>query len=68
MIGTLLRLGWINLRRDRVAQMMTFALPVMFFSIFALIFGHQRNATQRIHLPVVDEDHSEYSARLVAAL
>jgi ABC-2 type transport system permease protein len=68
MIGTLLRIGWINLRRDRVAQAMTFVLPVMFFSIFALIFGHQRTTTQKIHLPVVDEDQSDYSARLVKAL
>jgi ABC-2 type transport system permease protein len=68
MIGTLLRIAWINLRRDRVAQAMTFALPVMFFSIFATIFGHQGNATRRIHLPVVDEDRSEYSERLVKAL
>lgn len=68
MIGTLLQIGWTNLRRDRVALAMTFALPIMFFSIFAQIFGHQRNVTQRIHLPVVDEDQSEYSRRLVAAL
>lgn len=68
MIATLLRIAWINLRRDRVAQAMTFALPIMFFSIFATIFGHQGNATPRIHLPVVDEDRSEYSMRLVKAL
>lgn len=68
MIGTLLRIGWINLRRDRVAQAMTFVLPVMFFSIFALIFGHQRSTTQKIHLPVIDEDRSDYSGRVVAAL
>jgi ABC-2 type transport system permease protein len=68
MIGTLLRIAWINLRRDRLAQAMTFALPIMFFSIFATIFGHQGNATRRIHLPVVDEDRSEYSERLVKAL
>ena len=68
MIGTLLHIGWINLRRDRVAQAMTFALPIMFFSIFATIFGHQANATQKIHVPVVDEDRSEYSGRLIKAL
>jgi ABC-2 type transport system permease protein len=68
MIGTLLRIGFLNLRRDRVAQALTFLLPIMFFSIFALIFGHQRNAMQRVHLPVVDEDHSDYSQRLVKAL
>jgi ABC-2 type transport system permease protein len=68
MIGTLLRISWINLRRDRVAQAMTFALPIMFFSIFATIFGHQGNVTPKIRLPVVDEDRTEYSVRLVKAL
>jgi ABC-2 type transport system permease protein len=68
MIGTLLKIGWLNLRRDRVAQALTFLLPIMFFSIFALIFGNQHKTTQRIYLPVVDEDRSEYSARLITAL
>jgi ABC-2 type transport system permease protein len=68
MMATLLRIGWINLRRDRVAQAMTFALPIMFFSIFATIFGHQANVTSKIRLPVVDEDRSEYSNRLIKAL
>ena len=45
MIGTFLRIGLINLRRDRVAQALTFLLPIMFFSIFASVFGNQRNAT-----------------------
>ena len=36
---TLLRIGWTNLRRDRVAQALTFLLPIVFFSIFASVFG-----------------------------
>ena len=32
---TLLRIGWLNLKRDRVAQALTFLLPIVFFSIFA---------------------------------
>ena len=68
-MGTLLRVGWINLRRDRVAQALTFVLPIVFFSIFALVFGQQGNtSTARIRIAVVDEDHSEVSARLVEAL
>ena len=59
-MGTLLRIGWINLRRDRVAQALTFVLPIVFFSIFATVFGGQRDAsTARIRIAVVDEDHSE---------
>jgi ABC-2 type transport system permease protein len=68
MIPTLLRIGWLNLKRDRVAQAMTFALPIMFFSIFALIFGQQHNSTPRTFVMVVDEDRSVYSGRLVQAL
>jgi linearmycin/streptolysin S transport system permease protein len=68
-MGTLLRVGLINLRRDRVAQALTFLLPIVFFSIFATVFGGQQNAsTSRIRVGVVDDDHSEVSGRLIAAL
>ena len=50
-MGTLLRIAWINLRRDRVAQALTFILPIVFFSIFAMVFGQQGNAsTARIKI------------------
>ena len=39
---TLLRIGWMNLKRDRVAQSLTFLLPIVFFSIFASVFGGRR--------------------------
>jgi ABC-2 type transport system permease protein len=68
MIGTLLRIAWINLSRDRVAQALTFLLPIIFFSIFALVFGNQRSPSQKIRVAVADLDHSEYSRRLVIAL
>jgi ABC-2 type transport system permease protein len=68
MIRTILRISFLNLRRDRVAQALTFLLPVMFFSIFASVFGNQRDATSRIPVAVADEDHSEYSRKLVQAL
>jgi ABC-2 type transport system permease protein len=66
---TLLRIGFINLRRDRVAQALTFLLPIVFFSIFATVFGGQQNAaTSRIRIALVDEDRSEVSARLALGL
>ena len=69
MIPTILRLGWLNLRRDRVAQALTFILPIVFFSIFASVFGSQASAgTARIRIAVVDEDHSELSARIIDGL
>ncbi len=64
-----MRVGWTNLRRDRVAQALTFLLPIVFFSIFATVFGGQGDAgTARIRVAVVDEDHSDVSARLIDGL
>lgn len=69
MIPVLLRVAFINLRRDRVVQAMTFFLPIVFFSIFAGVFGSQgRDTTPRVRVAVVDEDHSPASERLIAAL
>jgi ABC-2 type transport system permease protein len=69
MIGTLLRIGYLNLSRDRVALMLKFLLPITFFSIFAAVFGGQGDAmTGRINIAVVDQDHSDFSGRLVAGL
>jgi len=70
MIGTLLGISWTNLRRDRVAQALTFALPVLFFTIFATVFGNQGNnsGTSRIRIAVVDEDQSDFSRRVVDGL
>jgi len=68
-ILTLLRIGWLNMKRDRVVQALTFLLPIIFFSIFASVFGNQRNAaTRRTRVAVVDEDKSPFSMRLVKAL
>ena len=69
MIGTLVRVSWTNLRRDRVAQALAFALPVLFFTIFATVFGNQgNNGTSKIHIAVADEDQSEFSRRIVDGL
>jgi linearmycin/streptolysin S transport system permease protein len=69
MIGTLLRVGWVNLRRDRVALALTFLLPIVFFSIFATVFGGQGDVqTSRIRIAAVDEDRSDFSRRLVEGL
>jgi ABC-2 type transport system permease protein len=69
MILTLVRVSWTNLKRDRVAQLLTFLLPIIFFSIFASVFGNQgRDSTARIGVAVVDEDGSELSRRIVEGL
>jgi ABC-2 type transport system permease protein len=56
------------LRRDRGALALSFILPVVFFSIFAVIFGGRRDTTARIQVLVVDEDHSSASRRLAQGL
>jgi ABC-2 type transport system permease protein len=68
MILTLLRTGWLNLKRDRVAQALTFLLPIVFFSIFASVFAGQGSATSRIRVAIVDEDRSELSGRILDGL
>lgn len=65
---TMLRVGWISVRRDPVVLALTFLLPVLFFSIFALVFGNQQDPTSRVRVAVVDEDHSGASKRLIDAL
>ncbi|HEX6324388.1 MAG TPA: ABC transporter permease [Vicinamibacterales bacterium] len=69
MIGTFLRIGWLNLKRDRAAQALTFLLPILFFSIFASVFGNQgSDAMSNIRVAVVDQDNTDTSRRIVAAL
>jgi ABC-2 type transport system permease protein len=57
------------LRRDRAALALSFLVPIVFFSIFAVIFGGRSGGgTPRVELLVADEDGSDRSRRLVAAL
>ena len=66
---TLLRIGWTNLRRDRTAQLLTFVVPIVFFTIFASVFGGRGNdTTPRVAIAVVDEDGSDFSRRVAEAL
>ncbi len=60
----------LNLRRDRAAFVLSFVLPVAFFSIFASVFASSsgRSATRKIRVAVVDEDGTENSKRFVASL
>jgi ABC-2 type transport system permease protein len=66
---TLIHIAWTNLKRDRVAQAMTFLLPIIIFSIFAMVFGNQGNRqTPSIRVAVVDEDRSDLSRRMIEGL
>ena len=69
MIATILRIFWIHLRRDRVVWVLTFIVPVAFFSIFAIIFsGQGKSSTPTVRVAVVDQDGSDFSKKLVTTL
>jgi linearmycin/streptolysin S transport system permease protein len=68
MILDVLRTGWMNLRRDRAAMMLSFIVPIVFFSIFYGVFGAQRSGTPKVRLAIVDEDGTDNSKRLIDAL
>ena len=68
MIFAVVRTAITSLGRDRGALALSFILPVVFFSIFAGIFGGRRDTTPKIGVLVVDEDHSRASGRIVKGL
>ena len=68
MIYSVVRTALVSLRRDRGALVLSFVLPIAFFSIFAVIFGGRRDTTPKITVLVVDEDHSAASQRLIKGL
>jgi ABC-2 type transport system permease protein len=65
MMAAIVLNGFRSLRRDRGALILSFVLPIAFFSIFAAILG---GGTPRVTVLVVDEDGSAESERLVSAL
>ena len=68
MIFNVARTALIALRRDRGAMVLSFVLPLAFFSIFAVIFGGQHDSTPRVTLIVVDQDKTEASENLIRGL
>jgi ABC-2 type transport system permease protein len=68
LIFAIVRTAIAGLRRDRAALALSFVLPVAFFTIFAVIFGGQHDTVPRVHVIVVDEDHSAASRNLARGL
>jgi ABC-2 type transport system permease protein len=62
------RTALLALRRDRAAFVLSFILPLAFFSIFAVIFGGMHDSTPRIKVILVDEDKSDTSGDLIRGL
>jgi linearmycin/streptolysin S transport system permease protein len=69
MIATIVQTGFRSLRRDRVAFILSFVLPVAFFTIFGFVFGNMRSSsTPRVSVLVVDQDKSSASRALISGL
>jgi ABC-2 type transport system permease protein len=70
MISTIMKISLINLRRDKVALMMTFVMPMIFFSIFAVIFGGMSSGVKetKIKVIVADQDETDVSKRFIQTL
>ena len=68
MIIPIVRTAIIALRRDRGSMVLSFVVPIAFFTIFAVIFGGQRDTVPRIKVIVVDQDQSQASRQLVKGL
>lgn len=65
MITAVLRVSWINLKRDRVALALTFVLPIVFFSVFALVFGGMdRDSNRVIEAALVVEEPTDSALRM----
>jgi linearmycin/streptolysin S transport system permease protein len=68
LIIPVIRTALLALRRDRVSMVLSFVVPIAFFSIFAVIFGGQHDSVPKIKLIVVDEDQTSASRQLVKGL
>jgi ABC-2 type transport system permease protein len=68
-IWTIFRLGWLHLKRDRVAMLLTFALPIVFFSIFAAVFSDlDTRHLESLEAVLVLEDPSSQAERFATLL
>jgi ABC-2 type transport system permease protein len=69
MIATIVQTGFRSLRRDKVAFILSFVLPIAFFTIFGFVFGNMRgSSTPRVSVLIVDEDHTSASRALISGL
>ena len=70
MIWTVVRVGLLRMWHGRVELLLTFVVPIAFFTIFAFIFDEQigLGKSPRVNVALVDEDGTDLSASLLAAL
>jgi len=70
MIWTVVQTSWRRLKNNRSELVLTFIVPILFFSIFAIIFGSRdaSSTTPKIKIVVCDEQHSSLSTRSIERL
>lgn len=68
MIATTLWIGWMALRRDKVALLLTFVLPPLLFLAFAAIFSNAPGHDIKLKLVTADLARTPATRRLTAAL
>ena len=70
MIFALIKAQWISLFRDRMAMALTFALPCVMFTVFAIIFGGNGGESEasKVKVIAVDLDKSRVSSKMIDSL
>ena len=70
MIAALIKAQCISLFRDRMAMLLSFALPCIMFTVFAVIFGGGGVGTNisKLKVVVLDQDNSRSSQKLIDSL
>ena len=70
MIWTVMRINALRLLHNRVELLLTFVVPIAFFSIFAVIFGGGMGSgsTPKVKVVAVDEVNSVSSQAVIDSL
>jgi ABC-2 type transport system permease protein len=70
MIWTVVRVGLLRMWHGRTEILLTFVVPIVFFTIFAFIFDEQigLGKSPKVNLALVDEDDTELSREFTSSL
>ncbi|MFN0055876.1 MAG: ABC transporter permease, partial [Planctomycetales bacterium] len=69
MIATVFRIGLLRLWHNRLELALAFVVPIVFFSIFAVIFGGQLGrGLSAVKVALVDEDQTDFSRQIAGDL
>jgi ABC-2 type transport system permease protein len=70
MIWTVVQTSWRRLKNNRSEMVLTFIVPILFFSIFALIFGSRdsSSSTPKIKIAICNESDSSLTQKAIDEL